>query len=457
MNFAPNSYSARDVASLIHPNANLRKHLETGADVMERGDGVRVLDENGKEYIECMAGLWCASLGFNNERLARVAYEQMRKLGYYHLYRHNSTQPAIDLAEKLLEVAPIPMSRVLFQCSGAEANEAAIKLCWHYQHAAGTPGKRKIIGRKNGYHGSTTGAASLSCKPDSHTDFNLPYEPFLHTEFPHYYRRHEPGESEAEFATRMADALEAMILAEGPDTVAAFFAEPIMGAGGGVMPPETYFEKIQAVLKKYDVLFVADEVICGFGRTGNWWATQTFDLKPDIITCAKALSAGLLPISAVLVGEKVFDALLRQSDKLGAFAHGATFGGIPAAAAVAREAIAIMEEQDLVAHASRIGAMMLAELEDLADHPMIADVRGAGLMVSMEIVDDKARRTNFPKERQVFNRLEDHCRREGVIPRLSNDRIVFAPPLIITESEASDAVARFRRALDGAWAELKAD
>ena len=346
------------------------------------------------------------------------------------------------------------MSKVLFQCSGSEANETAIKLCWYHHHASGNPQRRIIIGRKAGYHGSTTGSASLSFKPNTHTDFGLPYEPFRHTEFPHYYRFHEDGETEDGFATRMADALEALILKEGPENVAAFFAEPIIGSGGGVMPPAGYFEKVQTILRRYDILFVADEVICGFGRTGNWWGSQTFDLRPDIITCAKALSAGMLPISAVLVNDRIYDSMLNQSDRLGSFAHGSTFGGMPAPAAVALEAIAIMEEDDVVQHARDVGAFMLRELEPLNDHPMIGDLRGTGLMISMEIVADKKTRANFPEERKVVARLDRLCRANGVILKLANDRVVFTPPLIITEEEAREAVGRFRRALDATLAEL---
>lgn len=457
MELVGNSWSARDVASLIHPNSDLRAHRSVGASIMDRGAGVRVFDEDGRDYIECMSGLWCASLGFRNERLARAAYDQLMKLGFYHIYGHNSTEPAIALSEKLLQVSPVPMSKVLFQCSGSEANETAIKLCWYHHHASGNPQRRIIIGRKAGYHGSTTGSASLSFKPNTHTDFGLPYEPFRHTEFPHYYRFHEDGETEDGFATRMADALEALILKEGPENVAAFFAEPIIGSGGGVMPPASYFEKVQTILRRYDILFVADEVICGFGRTGNWWGSQTFDLRPDIITCAKALSAGMLPISAVLVNDRIYDSMLNQSDRLGSFAHGSTFGGMPAPAAVALEAISIMEEDDIVQHARDVGAFMLRELEPLNDHPMIDDLRGTGLMISMEIVADKRTRANFPEERKVVARLDRHCRANGVILKLANDRVVFTPPLIITEEEAREAVGRFRRALDATLAELKCD
>src|SRR5215204_5903101 len=286
---------------------NLRRHQEEGPLVIARGNGCRVFDDAGNDYIEAIAGLWCASLGFGSERLAKVAYEQMRELGYYHLYRHRSHEPAVALAEKLLAIAPVPMARVLFQCSGSEANDTAIKLAWYYWDHKGEKQRTKFIARHMAYHGNTCAAVSLSGKPDMHAGFGLPFPNFKHTEFPHYYRRHEAGETEEEFSARMAEALETMIEAEGPDTIAAFFAEPVMGAGGAILPPKGYFEKIQAVLRKYDILFVADEVICGFARIGEMWGSQTFGLKPDMITSAKALSAAMQPISAVLINERVHD------------------------------------------------------------------------------------------------------------------------------------------------------
>ena len=450
-----NSPEARDIATLIHPQTDLKRHQEIGPTIVDRGEGVYVWDETGKRYIDGVAGLWCAALGFGNERLAKVAYERMMSLGFQHSFRHNSTTSAIDLGEKLIELAPVPMSKVLFQCSGSEANDTAVKLVWYYHNAIGKPEKRKIISRHMAYHGSTATAVSLSGKPDMHRDFNLPYEPFHHTDFPHYYRLHEDGETEEEFATRCADNLEKMILEEGPETVAAFFAEPVMGAGGGIVPPATYFEKVQAVLRKYDVLFVADEVICGFGRTGNWWGSQTFDLQPDMISCAKALSAAFQPISALLVNEKIYQAMLTESDKLGSFAHGSTYSGHPVATAVAREVIAIYEEEDLIGHAARVGGHMLRRLSELAEHPLVGDVTGVGLLTGVELVQDKATRQPYDPEFGLGARIDRHGHQNGLILRVVGDRIVFAPPLIISEGEVDEAVDRFRRTLDDTWAEVR--
>jgi 4-aminobutyrate--pyruvate transaminase len=457
MTYIPNSIEARDIASLVHMQTNLRKHQTDGPVVITRGEGCRVFDNAGRDYIESVAGLWCASLGFGSERLAKVAYEQMRELGYYHLYRHRSNEPVIQLAERLLEIAPVPMARVIFQCSGSEGNDTAIKLAWYYWNAVGQPQRTKIIARQFAYHGNTCAAVSLSGKPDMHAGFNLPFAPFKHTEFPHYYRRHEAGESEEQFSTRMAEALEKMIEAEGPDTIAAFFAEPVMGAGGAIMPPKGYFAKIQAVLKKHDILFVADEVICGFARTGEMWGCETFGIKPDMITSAKALSAAMQPISAVLLNERVHDAMLAQSDKYGNFAHGYTYSGHPVAAAVALEVQKIYAEMDIVARAKRLGAVMQSTLGRLREHRLVGDVRGIGLILGMELMQDGEKRIPFDPALKVGVRVDDAVKRHGLFLRIVGDRLVFAPPLIIEEAEIEEIAKRLKLGLDDVAKELKAE
>lgn len=453
---APNSVQARDIASIVHPQTNLALHLEQGPAVIGRGQGCYIYDDNGTEFLDAAAGLWCASLGYASERLARVAYEQMRKLGYYHLYRGTTNEPGVDLAEKLLSIAPVPMSKVLLQCSGSEANDTALKLVWYYHHAIGKPEKRKIIGRSMGYHGSTSASISASGKPDMHADFGLPFPGFFHTEYPHYYRNHVDGESEEQFATRLADALEQLILREGPDTCAAFIAEPVMGAGGGLTPPRTYWEKIQAVIRKYDMLFIADEVICGFGRTGNMWGSQTYDLKPDMISCAKALSAGMQPISATMVNQRIFDAMLDESRKLGNFAHGFTYAGHPVTTAVAMETLRIYEEMDMIGHVQRVGPYLQAALSRFSEHPLVGEVRGVGLLTGIEMVADKTSRAQFDPARKVGALVDKHARANGLITRFVGDRIAFSPPLIITEAEIDAVADRLGKALDAAWTELQA-
>jgi 4-aminobutyrate---pyruvate transaminase len=455
VNYLPNSPAARDIASLVHMQTNLRKHQDEGPLIMTRGNGCRITDDSGRDYIEAVAGLWCASLGFGSERLAKVAYAQMRELGYYHLYRHRSNEPAIALAEKLLEIAPVPMARVLFQCSGSEANDTAIKLAWYYWDALGKPQRTKIIARRMAYHGNTCAAVSLSGKPDMHAGFGLPFPNFLHTEFPHYYRRHEPGETEEQFSARMAEALDALIQAEGPETIAAFFAEPVMGAGGAIVPPRDYFEKVQAVLRKYDILFVADEVICGFARTGEMWGSQTYGLRPDMVTSAKALSAAMQPISAVLINDRIHDAMLAQSDRFGNFAHGFTYAGHPVAAAVALEVQKIYDEIDIVGRAKRLGPLLRSTLGRLVAHPLVGDVRGTGLILGMELMRDGAQRIAFDSALGVGGRVDDAAKRHGLILRVVGDRLVFAPPLVIEADDIAEIGVRLARALDDVAEDLK--
>lgn len=451
MTTLPNSLRSLDRQSLIHPQSNLRNFLDGGPTIMSRGEGIFVYDDAGKEFLEGAAGLWCASLGFSVERLAKVAYEAMCKVGYYHIFRDSSNETAIELAGRLLDIAPVPMSKVMFQCSGSEANDTAVKLVWYHWHALGQPERRKIIGRQMGYHGSTCVASSISGKPDMHQESGLPLEAFRHTAFPNYYRYQQDGESEQAFSTRMADALERLILDEGPETVAAFWAEPVMGAGGAVTPPDGYFDKIQAVLKKYDILFVVDEVICGFGRTGNMWGSQTYNLRPDIISCAKGLSAGMQPISALLINDRVFQTLMAQSDKVGHFAHGYTYAGHPVTSAVALETLKIYEEMDVVGHVRRVERPFMETLGALETHPLIGEFRGVGLIGGLEVVKDKATRETFPAETNVMGILGDNLKKHGLILRLIGNRIAFSPPLIISESEIGEMASRLQSALDDTW------
>ena len=453
----PNSLHALDKASLIHPQVNLRKHLEQGPSIITRGKGIFIYDEDGKEYLEAAAGLWCASLGFGVERLAKVAYDQMCKVGYYHIYRHASNETAIELAAKLLEMAPVPMSKVFFQCSGSEANDTAVKIAWYYWHAMGKPERRKIIGRKMGYHGSTCASASISGKPDMHQESGLPFDAFKHTEFPNYYRFHTAGETEEQFSERMAAALEKLILDEGPETIAAFWAEPVMGAGGAVLPPAGYFAKIQAVLKKYDILFVADEVICGFGRTGNMWGSQTYQLQPDMISCAKALSAGLQPISALLLNERIFQALMIETDKVGHLAHGFTYAGHPVTTAVALETLKIYDEMNMIGHVKSVEPEFMGRIGALLDHPLIGDFRGVGLIGALEVVKDKATRELFPTSAGIMEILGANAKKHGLVLRLVGNRIAFSPPLIISKAEIAEMARRLKAALDDSWTAVRAN
>lgn len=452
----PNSLAARDIASLVHPQTNLSRHEEIGPLVVDGGSGVWLRDEDGNELLDVMSGLWCASLGYAPQRLAEVAYEQMQKMAYSHLYKHRSHEPAIALAEKLLSIAPEGLSKVHFQNSGSEANDVAVKLVWYYQHAVGKPEKRKIIARHGAYHGSSVATVSLTGKPDMHVGFGLPLGGFLHTDEPYYYRDAKPGESEEEYASRLAANLEALIEREGPDTIAAFFAEPVLGSSGAISPPATYFEKVQAILKRYDILFVADEVITGFGRTGNMWGSETFRLKPDIVTCAKAFSAGVLPISAVMMSERVYQAMRLQSEQLGSFAHGHTYAGHPVCASVALETLAIYEEMELPTRATALGNQLKDVLHPLASHPLVAAIDVTGFMAGVEIARNKESRRAFPADMNVPGRIGEAALTQGLIVKSVGSRICIAPAFVISPDELAEAGNRLTRALDAVGAELEA-
>lgn len=456
MTEAGNSPASRDIAFVMHPYTNLMAHRDVGPLILEKGEGVWITDDTGKKYIEAMAGLWCTSLGYNEQRLIDAAVEQMKALPYSHLFAHKSHNPAIDLAERLVEMAPAPMAQAFFANSGSEANDTVVKIVWYYNNAKGRPEKKKIIARTKGYHGVTVAAASMTGLPANHTDFDLPIANILHTDCPHHYHFAKEGESEEDFATRLANNLEELILKEGPETVAAFIAEPVMGAGGVIFPPKTYFEKVQAVLKKYDVLFIADEVICGFGRLGKMFGSEVFGMKPDIMSVAKALSSAYQPISAVLVNRDVADTVSKNSGKIGTFGHGYTYSGHPVAAAVALETLKIYEERDIVGHVQSVAPHLQDGLRKFADHPLVGEIRGRGLIGAVELVADKKAHKNFDPKLGVAPYLVKRAQEHGVILRpMMGDSVAFSPPLIISGAELDLVVEKFGKALDDTYGWLK--
>ncbi|RUW01373.1 MULTISPECIES: aspartate aminotransferase family protein [unclassified Mesorhizobium] len=455
MDARPNSPEARDIRYHMHAYTNARKHQETGPLVIEKGDGVYVEDIAGNRYIEAMAGLWSVAVGFSEKRLVEAATRQMSKLPFYHDFGSKAHSPLIDLAEKLVQMAPVPMSKAYFTNSGSEANDTAIKMIWYRSNALGQPTRKKIISRKRGYHGVTIASASLTGLPNNHLSFDLPIANILHTSTPHHWRDAEPGESEEQFSSRLADDLEKLILAEGPETIAAFIGEPIMGAGGVVIPPAGYWGKIQAVLSKYDILLVADEVICGFGRTGEMFGSQTFGIKPDIMVLSKQISSSYLPISALLINDKVFEPIADESDRIGTFGHGFTGGGHPVAAAVALENLKLIEERDLVGNARTVGAHLQARLRKLGSHPLVGEVRGVGLIAAVELVADKASKAPWGKPAALGALVNGFMQHNGVISRNMGDAIAFCPPMIITEAQVDALVDAFERSLEAALPQVR--
>jgi 4-aminobutyrate--pyruvate transaminase len=454
MTHAPNSPEARDVAHHLHGYTNAIRHEEIGPLVIERGDGIYVHDIHGKRYIEAMAGLWSVGVGFSEPRLVAAATRQMERLPYYHTFGHKAQGPVIDLAEKLISLAPVPMSKVFFTNSGSEANDTVMKLLRYRANAMGEPQRKKFISRVKGYHGVTLASASLTGLVNNHRSFDLPIEGVFHTTAPHYWREGRPGESEEAFATRCAEDLEALILREGPETIAAMFAEPVMGAGGVIVPPATYWEKVQPVLAKYGILLVADEVICGFGRTGNLWGSQTYGMKPNVLVCSKQLSSSYLPISALMIDESVYRPIAEESGRIGTLGHGFTAGGHPVAAAVALENLAIIEERGLVANAAKVGARLQSRLRALESHPLVGEVRGVALIAAVELVTDKAAKTALDPAGKLGALVAGIMQEKGVISRAMGDAIAFCPPLIITEAQVDELVDLFRASLDEAAASV---
>ncbi|MDH3411778.1 MAG: aspartate aminotransferase family protein [Gammaproteobacteria bacterium] len=456
MTHAPNSLAAKDIAYNLHGYTNWVLHRDKGPLLITRGENIYVFDDEGNKYIEGLAGLWCVSLGFSEPRLVAAASRQLEVMPFSHNFAHRATAPVIELAEKLIGIAPEPMSKVFFVNSGSEAVDSAVRFVWYYNNARGRLKKKKIISRLRGYHGVTVAAGSLTAIPMMQKDFDLPRERFLHTDTPHYYRHAEPGESESKFSQRLANNLDRLIEEEGADTVAAFIAEPVMGAGGVIVPPEAYFEKIQAVLKKHDVLMIADEVICGFGRTGNMWGSQTYGIRPDMVTCAKQLSSGYLPIAALMISDELYQVMADNSKAHGGFGMGYTYGAHPVSAAVALETLKIYEERDMVNHVRRVSPSFQARLRALADHALVGQARGVGLIGAVELVADKGTRAQFDPAIKAAQGVAERAQANGLIVRgLTGDSVAICPPLIIDEKQINDLFDRFKRALDEAATEIR--
>jgi 4-aminobutyrate---pyruvate transaminase len=446
---------ARDLNALFHPYTNLKLLDETGPLIIERGQGVRVYDTAGRDYIEALSGLWSTALGWGENELADVAAEQMRKLSYAHVFAGKSHEPAAALAEKLKEVCPFPVGKVFFGCSGSEANETQVKFAWYANNARGLPKKKKIISRKLAYHGVTLAAGSLTGLPANHTSFDAPFSFALHADTPHFYRGAEEGESERDYSARLAADLEALIEQEGPDTIAAMIAEPVMGAGGAIVPPAGYFDAITKVLDRHDILLISDEVITGFGRTGEWFGCAKYGFEPDSMSLAKALSSSYLPISAVLLSPEWTELVDRESRRIGVLGHGLTYGGHPVTAAVALRTIEIYQRRDIVGHVRHVSPVFMARLKALQDHPLVGEAAGVGLIAGIELVADKKTKARFPAGVQIAAMAMRLAEREGLIIRaVPTDRIALCPPLVITEDEINDLFDRLGKTLNATldWA-----
>ncbi|WP_050425084.1 aspartate aminotransferase family protein [Bradyrhizobium tropiciagri] len=440
-----NSLVAMDLATSLHPSTDARALEKTGPLIIERGDGIYVYDTNGKKYIEGLAGLWSVAVGFSEKRLADAATKQMEKLPFYHIFFSKSHEPSIRLSDKLIEMAAEPrLSRVFYTNSGSEANDTVIKLVWYMNNALGRPRKKKFLAREKAYHGITIGAGSLTGLPGNHRDFDLPAIPVIHLTCPHYYRLAKDGETEANFTQRLLVEAEETILREGPDTIAAFIGEPVMGGGGVFPPPAGYWRGIEALCRKYDILLVADEVITGFGRLGSMFAFKKYGFSPDIVTVSKQITSSYMPLGAVLFGETMYNAVADNSHKIGTFGHGFTASAHPVVTAVALENLKIIEERDLIGNAARLEVPFQNGLKQLSELPFVGDVRGLGLLGALEFVADKASKRPFAEQGRVGALAMQIAHDEGLILRAIGDTLALCPPLIVTEDQVREIIERVR-------------
>ncbi len=436
------------MSTIIYPTTNL-KAIETLT--IERGDGAYVYDSNGKQYLEALAGLWCTSLGYNNRELIDTVSAQMGKLSYSHMFGGKTHQVGMDLADKLSAMVPVENAKVFFGNSGSDANDTHVKMLRYYFNAIGKPQKYKIISRERSYHGVTVAAASLTGLPPNHTNFDLPFDALgvLRTDAPHYYRNALPGESEAQFVERITNNLEQLILKEGADTIAAFIAEPITGASGVIVPPAGYYAKVQAILNKYDILFWADEVITGFGRTGNDFGCTTMGIEqPAMMTLAKQLSSAYMPISASVIRGDMYEAMIEPSAKVGVFGHGYTYSGHPVACAVALKTLEIYQRDNIFGRAAEIGGYMQKRLREFLDHPLVGEVRGEGMIAAVEMVANKQTGQAF-EGGAIGAYAQQACQNHGMITRaVAGSSLAFCPPLIVTEAQIDEMIEKFAKALD---------
>ena len=433
-----------DAAHHIHPFTNPQVIAKEGARVFVRGEGIYLEDSEERRFIDAMAGLWCVQLGYGRRELADAAHRQMLELAYYNTFFKTSTPPIAALSERLAALTPAGLDHFLFANSGSEAVDTAVRLIRHFWNLEGHSEKKVIVSRELGYHGSTLAAASVGGWPSMHAHGDLPLPDFAHV-IPRYWYAHGGDRSPEEFGSAAARAFEQRILEVGPERVAAFFAEPVIGAGGVIVPPSTYWPEVQRICRKHDVLLVVDEVICGFGRTGRWWGSETYGIEPDLMTMAKGLTSGYVPLSALALGPRVARTMMQRD-----FAHGFTYSGHPTAAAVALENIRILEEEGIVERVgSDTGPYMQEQLRNaLGDHPLVGEVRGVGLLAAVELVEDRETRRLFPENRKVGELCWERCLAHGLIPRAIRDVMALSPPLVATRADVDEIVRRLAAAID---------
>lgn len=449
---ATQDWQALDRAHLLHPFTEHKNLRSEGTRVISHAAGVYVWDSEGRKFLDSMAGLWCVNVGYGCKELADAAHRQMSQLAYYNSFFKTANAPAIELAARLAELAPAGLNQVFFANSGSEANETNLKIVRYYWNIRGRPSKKLILARDYAYHGVTLATASISGLPDMHTQFDLPLSDLVVRVPAPYWFQHGGELSPAAYGEAVAAEVERRILEAGPENVGAFIGEPVYGAGGVMVPPETYWPAINRICRKYEILLIADEVVCGFGRTGNWFGSQTFAIEPDLMTVAKGLSSGYLPIAAAIVHDRVAEVLVDHAEE---FVHGFTYSAHPTTCAVALENLAIIEREGLIERvATDTGPYFQQSLQSLQDHPLVGECRGVGLLAGIELVADKEKRRSFDPAVKVGARCRAHCLANGLIMRAARDSMMTAPPLIISRAEIDEIVEKLRRSLDATWDEV---
>lgn len=442
-----------DRRSVLHPFTYLKDFASGMIDptIVETGKGVRIQDASGREYIDGFAGLYCVNIGYGRTEVAEAIARQAYKLAYYHSYAAHTTEELARLSDRLVRMAPGKMSKVFYGLSGSDANETQAKIVWYFNNLRGKPKKKKIIARERGYHGCSVLSGSMTGLSFYHDHMDLPVSGILRTGVPHFYRGALQGETEEAFSQRRADELEALIASEGPDTVAAFIAEPVLGTGGITPPPAGYWAKVQGVLKKYDVLLIADEVICGFGRTGAMFGSDLYGMHPDLVTVAKGLTSAYAPLSASIVSEEIYRVMEEATPRIGSFSHGYTYSGHPIGAAAANAVLDIVEREDLPGQAANKGAYLLKRLKaEFEQNPIVGEVRGVGLMAAVEFVANRETKEAFDPALKVGGRISQAARDRNLIVRAMphGDILGFAPPLVMTESEIDEMVSIAKAAVN---------
>ena len=449
---------ALDSAHFLHPFTDFKDLATRGARIITRGQGIYVWDSEGDKLLDAMSGLWCVNVGYGRKELADAAWQQMMTLPFYNSFFQTTNVPAVQLAAKLAALAPNAGERsfkhVFYSSSGSESNDSNVRMVRRYWDLLGQPQRKVIIGRLNGYHGSTMAGASLGGMSGMHAQGDLPIPNITHIEQPYFYENGLPGETTDEFGFRAARWLEDKILAVGPDRVAAFIAEPVQGAGGVIIPPATYWPEIQRIVDKYGILLISDEVICAFGRLGHWFAYDKFGYKPDLVTFAKAVTSGYIPLGGVMVGDRVARVLIDQG---GEFTHGYTYSGHPVACAVALANLDLMEREQLPQRVKgELGAYLARRYGELNDHPLVGLAETCGFMAGLVMVKNKLTRKRFPAEVGVGMVCRGHCFRNGLLMRAVGDRMIVAPPLVMTSADIDEMMALIRLALDLTLKDLKA-